>query len=198
MSDRPASEISGLLARWGESAKARDDAVRILYSELRRVAGGVYASSGPGHETLQPTALINEAMLKLLGGANAAFDDRRHFFGAAARAMRQVLVDRARHRLASKRGDGVRPLPLDSALDVALPAADELIALDDALTRLEALDAQAARVVELRYFAGLTLEETAAVLDVSTATVKRDWAMARAWLYRELTGGDPSKETSAR
>lgn len=186
MSDTPASEISGLLARWGESAKARDDAVRILYSELRRVAGGVYASSGPGHETLQPTALINEAMLKLLGGANAAFDDRRHFFGAAARAMRQVLVDRARHRLASKRGDGVRPLPLDSALDVALPAPDELLALDDALSKLEALDPQAARIVELRYFGGLTLEQTADALGIHASTVSAEWAHARAWLAQAI------------
>lgn len=182
MSDRNATDISGLLARWGESAKARDDAVRILYAELRRVAGGVYASSGPGHETLQPTALINEAMLKLLGGSNPAFDDRRHFFGAAARAMRQVLVDRARSRNAGKRGDGVRPLPLDAALDVALPAADELIALDAALTQLDALDPQAARVVELRYFAGLTLEQTADALGIHASTVSAEWAHARAWL----------------
>ena len=183
MSDRRL-EITGMLARWGSSPQAREDAVRMLYGELRQLAGRIY--SGSGAATLQPTALINEAMLKMLGDAAASFEDRGHFFGAAARAMRQVLVDHARRKFSGKRGDGVSTLSLDVALSVAVPPPDELIALDALLNELEALDPGAARVVELRYFAGLTLAETAAALGVHPSTVSAEWAHARAWLKRAL------------
>ena len=135
--------------------------------------------------TLQPTALVNEAFLRLLGN-QAGFADRRHFFGAAARAMRQVLVDRLRHHAADKRDGGRRPLALDQALDVAAADNLELLQLDQCLRQLDALDPRAARIVELRYFAGLTLQQTAEVLDLHTATVSADWAHARAWLQRQL------------
>lgn len=184
MSEARRLEITAMLGRWGSSPQARDDAVRMLYGELRQLAGRIY--SGSGAATLQPTALINEAMLKLLGDAAASFDDRGHFFGAAARAMRQVLVDHARRKFAGKRGDGLSQLSLDVALNVAVPPPDELIALDALLNELEALDPQAARVVELRYFAGLTLAETAAALGVHPSTVSAEWVHARAWLKRGL------------
>jgi RNA polymerase sigma factor (TIGR02999 family) len=185
VSEAPKFEITTMLSRWGNSPQAREDAVRLLYGELRQLAGRIF--SGSNAATLQPTALINEAMLKLLGDSVASFDDRAHFFGAAARAMRQVLVDHARRKQSGKRGDGVAPLSLEVALDIAVPPPDDLIALDAVLNELEALDPGAARIVELRYFAGLTLAETAEALDVHPSTVSAEWVHARAWLRRALS-----------
>jgi len=159
-----------------------------VYDELRDLARKV--RMGRASETLDTTALANEAYLKLAGGRPAALRDRGHFFAVAARAMRQILVDEARRRGAMKRGGGeVWSVTFQEARDGGVPVrGEDLVALDDALERLEAMDARAARVVEQRFFVGLTLEETARVLDVSTATVERDWRAARAWLVRELGG----------
>lgn len=176
--------VTDLLERWGEDAGARDQAVATLYRELRGLASREFARSDS--HTLQTTALLNEAMLKLIGPATGGFENRGHFFAAAAKAMRQVLVDRARHHSADKRGGGQRALPLEHALEVALPPADELLALDAALRKLEALDPAAVQIVELRYFAGLTLDETAAAVRLHPSTVSAEWMHARAWLRREL------------
>jgi len=141
----------------------------------------------PDH-TLQPTALLNEAYLRLVSQENTDWQDRAHFFGVAARLMRQILVDHARARQAGKRGGFVEKVLLDEAHDFSPAKARELMELDDALRSLEELDPQQARVVELRFFAGLTVEETAEALGTSPRTVKRDWSVARAWLHGELSG----------
>lgn len=179
-------DVTELLTRWGDDAQARDQAVATLYRELRVMASREFAKSDS--ETLQTTALLHEALIKLLGPQPTNFDNRRHFFAAASRALRQVLVDRARTRGAGKRGSGQRPLSLDVALDVALPPPDHLLALDAALRKLEGLDEGAVRIVELRYFGGFTLDETASTVGLHPSTVSDEWMHARAWLRRELEG----------
>jgi len=179
-------DVTGLLERWGEDGQAREKLAETLYAELRSLARGML--SGSGEQTLQPTALVNEAFLRLLGGRTDSFEGRRHFFGAAARAMRQVLVDRARRRHSDKRGSGVRPLSLDHALGIPVADDGELLALDDALKKLESVDARAARVVELRFFGGLTLDQTAEVVGIHPSTVSSEWTHARAWLRRQMGG----------
>ncbi len=179
------TQLADLLARWGDDEGARTALVSRVYTELRSMARSLLAEDGG--PTLQPTALVNEAFLRLLGPGNHAFEDRRHFMGAAARAMRQVLVDRLRQRMADKRDGGRRPLSLDHALDIAGVDNLELLELDQGLNQLAAHDERAARIVELRYFAGLTLQQTAALLDLHPATVSADWAHARAWLQRHLS-----------
>jgi RNA polymerase sigma factor (TIGR02999 family) len=156
-----------------------------VYDELRLIA----RAHGPGPDaTLTATALVHEAYVKLADGQRLAYDDRAHFFASAARAMRQVVVDDARAKKRDKRGGGERPLRLVDGLEAPAPTAPErVVALDEALRRFEALDARAARVVECRYFAGLTVEETASALGLSASTVKRDWATARMWLHRALS-----------
>ncbi|MBL8246019.1 MAG: sigma-70 family RNA polymerase sigma factor [Rhodanobacteraceae bacterium] len=176
-------DLTGWLAAWHAGDRAAGE--RLFARVYRELRGMASALLGSGASTLQPTALVNEALIKLIG-ADAGFQCRAHFFGAAARAMRQVLVDSARARQADKRGNGVRPEPLESALDVASADGSELLALDEALTQLEALDAQAARIVELRYFAGLSLEESAAALGLHPSSAYREWQHARAWLRRRL------------
>jgi RNA polymerase sigma-70 factor (ECF subfamily) len=157
-----------------------------VYRELRRIAAAFMRGERPG-QTLQATALVHEAYLRL-AGAGAPWNDRQHFIGIAARSMRQILVDRARARGAQKRWAGLDRVSLAEAL-VAAPADDAMLpALDEALARLEAVDAELARLVELRYFVGMTVEETAAAMNLSPATVKRRWALARAWLFRALSG----------
>ncbi len=167
----------------------------LIYDELRKLATSNMsneAGRGAGH-TLQPTALVHEAYMRLLGPEgvdNGMWNSRGHFFGAAAIAMRRILIERARARGSIKRGGDRTRVDLDDNAVAATPddsaKSDELLALDEALTRLESLDARKARVVMLRYFAGLSIEQTAAALDVSLATVKTDWAFARAWLSREI------------
>jgi RNA polymerase sigma factor (TIGR02999 family) len=161
----------------------------LIYDELRRQAQRYLQRERPDH-TLQATALVHEAYLRLVDQKKVQWQNRAHFFGVAAQVMRRLLVDHARQQHAAKRGGVVPKLALDEALQVADARAADVVALDEALTALAALDPQHSRLVELRFFGGLTIEETAEVLGVSPATVKRDWSMAKAWLYRELrTGG---------
>lgn len=186
-------EVTRLLAALrGGDGRALDRLFDAVYQELRRVAHGQRAG-WRGGETLNTTALVHEAYLKLSGGSGGNWQDRGHFFAVAAKAMRRILIDRARYAGAERRGSGRKPEPLT---DVELPAlppgiGDELLALDSALDRLEALDPRQARVVECRFFAGLDVEETAEAVGISTATVKRSWRAARAWLYRELQTAAP-------
>ena len=184
MGDEPVTE---LLKRWRAGDRGALDAlVPLVYGELKRVAEG-YLRRERG-ATLQPTALVHEAYLKLIAGADVDWQDRRHFFATAARLMRQILVDHARAREADKRSGGERVTL--SSVDPPDPRNDvDLLALDQALSRLEALDARKARVVELRVFAGLDFAEIGALLDLSRATLDREWRAARAWLYHALGGG---------
>ena len=185
----PTHEVTRLLVAWGEGDRAAlDRLMPLVYGELRRLARHYMSRERPGH-TLQTTALVNEAYLRLVGQEEMRWENRAHFFGIAARLMRQILVDHARGRQAAKRGGGQFRLSL-SKVDRAAPGPDvNLLALDEALGRLEAIDPQKSRVVELRYFGGLGIEETAEVIGVSPATVKRDWSIARAWLRCELGDG---------
>ena len=189
-SDTP---ITRLLQEWQDgNAQALERLIPLVYDELHTLASR-YLSRERRDHTLQTTALVNEAYLRLVG-RDAQWQNRAHFFGVAAQAMRRILVDHARRDGRAKRGGGVRHLVLDDVDPPSAPApvdAVDAYALDQALTRLEAFDPNQGRIVELRYFGGLTIEETALVMRVSTATVKRDWAVARAWLYRELTGSAP-------
>jgi RNA polymerase sigma factor (TIGR02999 family) len=190
----PPSDVTALLIAWGRGeAEARERLIPLVYAELRKLAAGAMAAERRDH-TLEPTALVHETYMKLIRQAEVPWESRAHFFGVAARLMRQILVDHARAHGAGKRGGGKQRLTLDSALAAAAGGNEvELIALDDALTALSRIDADQARVVELRFFGGLSVPETAEALGVSAATVKRDWAVARAWLFRRLApaGGSP-------
>ena len=157
----------------------------LVYDELRRLAGAYMRRERPG-QTLQATALVHEAYLRL-AGAGTPWHDKRHFIGIAARSMRQILVERARARGAQKRWGGMDRVSLTDALAVASDPESSLPSLDDALSRLEEIEPEQARIVELRYFAGLSIEDTADALNMSPATLKRRWALARAWLFRELS-----------
>lgn len=178
-------------ARAGDRA-ALDQLFPLVYEQLRRTAQQALRAERPGH-TLQPTALVNEAYLKLIGAGNIPAADRHHFVLIAARAMRQVLVDHARRRGAVKRGDGRTPVALDMEVADDRVDLEELIALDDALERLSALNPRLRMIVELRFFGGLEEKEIAESLGVTTRTVQRDWAKARAWLHRAV-GGMPASE----
>jgi RNA polymerase sigma factor (TIGR02999 family) len=185
-------DVTALLGAWGRGDQtALDQLLPLVYAELRRVAARQLRHERP-HHTLQPTALVHEAYLRLVDQRGADWQSRTHFFGVAARIMRRILVDHARRHGASKRGEGVSCLPIDEAKDVAVSAVDvPILALDHALDRLEKVDAELAKVVELRAFGGLTIEETAQVLRVSPSTAKRDWRTAKAWLTRELGSEAP-------
>ena len=165
---------------------AAQELAPLVYDELRRLAAAYMRRERPG-QTLQPTALVHEAYMRL-ARAGTPWHDKRHFVGIAARSMRQILVERARARGAQKRWAGLNRVSWTDSLPIAAGDGGMLPALDDALTRLEAIDAEQARIVELRYFAGLSIEETADALAISPATLKRRWALARAWLFRELSG----------
>ena len=186
-------DVTQLLEAIGRGdQKASAELLPLVYEELRQLARARMANepgAGVGH-TLQPTALVHEAYLRLVGGTELRWDNRGHFFGAAARAMRRILVERARHHGRIKHGGGVRRVELDeSALNQPLtnePDPTNLLALDEVIERLEKYDKRKADVVMLRYFAGLSIEETAAALGVSPATVKNEWTFARAWLHREV------------
>jgi RNA polymerase sigma factor (TIGR02999 family) len=186
------TDITGLLDRWSQGDEsAFRELIPLVYDELRRLAEHYLRGERAGH-TLQPTALVHEAYLRLSGLNEMRLQNRTHFYGAAAQAMRRILVDHARRRLADKRGAGVDVVPLDEAsLDGPVDLRLDLVALEDALNALTALAPRPARVVELRYFGGLSVAETAAFLGVAPATVKRDWNFARAWLFRALAGPGP-------
>jgi len=180
-------DITQLLLAWsGGDSEALDKLTPLVYRELKKLAESYLRRERAGH-SLQPTALAHEAYIKLIDQQNVQWQNRAHFFGIAAQAMRRILVDHARARLAGKRGGGGEVVPLDEAVDVSDQRADQLIALDEALKRLSELDPQRGRVVELKYFGGMTLEETAEVLGVSRAKVIREWRIAKAWLYGELS-----------
>lgn len=181
-------EITEILRAWNDGRReALDEIVPLVYDELRRQARR-YLRRERGNHTLQTTALVNEAYLKLIDQRNVAWQNRAHFFGIAASLMRRILVDYARTKHRRKRGGAAEDLPLDEAILIKAENGDlDLLALDEALDRLAEIDAQQARIVELRYFSGLSIEETAEVLAISIATVKRNWNMARAWLHHELT-----------
>lgn len=164
----------------------------LVYHELRRLAENFLEAERSDH-TLQATALVHEAYLKLVDQHSARWQDRAHFFAVAAQAMRRILVDHARTHGRVKRGGGLERLSLDGQAELALEPGVDLVALDDALQRLSDVSPESIRVVELRYFGGMTIDEAAAALGVSTSTVEREWRYARAWLYREL-GGEPANE----
>jgi RNA polymerase sigma factor (TIGR02999 family) len=180
------TEILGAIA--AGDPRAADELLPLVYETLRGLARSHLAHEPPG-QTLQPTALVHEAYLRLVGNGDVGWQGRRHFFGAAARAMRQILVDRARRRAALKHGAGRRAAPLREEALVVEPESVDLLALDEALERLGARDERWREIVELRYFAGLSLEETAATLGLSLTTVKEEWSYARAWLHREISKG---------
>jgi RNA polymerase sigma factor (TIGR02999 family) len=169
--------------------ESADSAAAAVYEELRRLAGAYMRRERPG-QTLQATALVHEAYLRL-ANAGTPWTDRNHFIGVAARSMRQILVDRARARGAQKRWAGIDRVSLTESLVHAQQEDAMLPALDEALSRLEQIDPEQARIVELRYFVGLSIEETADAMEMSPATLKRRWAMARAWLFRELSPATP-------
>ena len=177
-------ELTRLLAAWrGGDSKAFDELLPMVYQELHKIARHHWSQQPPGH-TLQPTALINEAFLKLAAAQpGVPFQNRTHFFALASTAMRQILVNHARATLTEKRAGGWERVPLEVA---AQKEAKEVCALHDALTALDKIDPRKTRVVELRYFGGLTIDETAEALSVSPKTIVRDWEIARAWLLREL------------
>ena len=169
---------------------ALDQLMPLVYDELRRMARR-YLGQQPGSHTMQTTALIHEAYLRLLGQEEKRWENRAHFFGVAARLMRQILVDAARSRGYEKRGGGAQQVSLDAALTVTQKPAVDLLAIDEALTALAALDLRKSQVVEMRFFGGLTETEIALALDVSIETVKRDWRLAKSWLRMKLDGGAP-------
>jgi RNA polymerase sigma factor (TIGR02999 family) len=171
------------VARGGRVAV--DQLVPLIYDELRRIAHHRLRAEQTGH-TLETTALVHEAYLRLVGSEPLEFESRAHLLAVAAQAMRHVLIDSAVRRRAQKRGGGHRPRSLDAAPIIAETRSEDLLSLDEALRRLSAMDERQGRVVECRFFGGMNIEETAAALDTSPATVKRDWALARAWLNREL------------
>jgi RNA polymerase sigma factor (TIGR02999 family) len=186
VADVPNHDVTHLLARWKDGDEAAlEQLVPIVYDELRRLARRQMAGERPGH-TLQPTALVNEAYLRLVNLKQMQWQDRAHFFAMAARLMRRILVDVARSRGYQKRGGGAKQVSFTEALEVAEGQATDVVALNDALEALADVDERKSRVVELRFFGGLSIEETAEVLNVSRETAKRDWKFAKMWLLRYL------------
>jgi RNA polymerase sigma-70 factor (ECF subfamily) len=184
---RASASVTRLLDDWSRGdADALEKLLPIVYGELRRVARRELHRERIGH-TLQPTALVNELYLRLVEQNRASWQNRAHFFAVAAQIMRRILVDHARAQVAAKRGGSSPRLSLSDAEDVGVEPAFEVLAVDQALTRLATLDADQARIVELRYFSGLTVEETAHVLGTSPRTVKREWRLAKAWLFEQLS-----------
>jgi RNA polymerase sigma factor (TIGR02999 family) len=186
VADAPSHDVTRLLARWKEGDEAAlQQLVPIVHDELRRLARRQMAGERPGH-TLQPTALVNEAYLRLVNLKQMQWQDRAHFFAMGARLMRRILVDFARSRRYQKRGGGAKQVSFTQAIEVAEGQPADVVALNDALEALAAVDERKSQVVELRFFGGLSVEETAEVLNVSRETVKRDWTFAKMWLRRQL------------
>lgn len=181
------NEVTQLLVAWSNGdSSARDALMPLVHDELRRLAHR-YMGRERGNHTLQTSALVNEAYLRLIDQKDVHWQNRAHFFGIAARIMRRILVDYARKRGFAKRGGNLQPVPLDEAMIVSPERAAEVVALDDALNNLAELDQRKSQIIELRFFGGLSIEETAEVLGVSAGTVMRDWTFAKAWLRREIT-----------
>ena len=180
-------DVTGLLLSWLQGdAAALDRLMTVVYDELRRVARRRLGRESPGH-SLQSTALVHEVYLRLVDVDRMTVNNRTHFFALAATLMRQILVDHARRQHAGKRGGRATMVSLDGVSPVALPSSVDVLALDEALGALSTIDDRQCRVVELRFFAGLNIDETAEALGVSPATVEREWALAKAWLYRQLS-----------
>jgi RNA polymerase sigma-70 factor (ECF subfamily) len=199
MSDLSSEQITNLLTRWGQGDEgAMEQLTPLVYGDLRKLASWLLQGERP-HHTLQPTALVNEAYLRLAGDRKIKWQNRAHFFAVASRVMRHILIDYARQHNRSKRGGGAEILPLEEALVFTPEVSSSLLALNDALQRLGETDERKARIVELRYFGGLTAEETGEVLHISPHTVVRDWVLAKAWLRREIQGTNngPRKEMEA-
>jgi RNA polymerase sigma factor (TIGR02999 family) len=178
--------------RPGDEAQAAKDLLPVLYTELRRLAAVLTSQRAPG-QTLTPTALVHEAYLRLVRNQDPGWQGRRHFFGAAAQAMREILIEQARRKNSLKRGGRARRVGLSEGIAWIEPPADDILALDEAVGRLQAEDARLAEIVLLRYFGGLSVEETARVLGVSVSTVTRDWRYARVWLAGFLGAGAPGE-----
>ncbi|HMB81674.1 MAG TPA: sigma-70 family RNA polymerase sigma factor [Vicinamibacterales bacterium] len=188
MTTPPAAPVTTLLRAWSDGDEtALERLLPLVEAELRRLARRRMAGERRGH-TLQPTALVNEAFLRLVDARSVPWQDRAHVFGISARLMRRVLVDHARSRGYQKRGGGIQRVTLTDGLALAAERTLDLVALDRALEELGAIDARKARVIELRFFGGLSVEETAEALHVSTDTIKRDWRLAKLWLLRQLEG----------
>ena len=186
MAGPPDPQVTQLLLAWGQGERAAlDELLPLVYEELRRLAHRYMAGERPDH-TLQTTALVNEAYLRLIDVRQVRWENRAHFFALSAQLMRRILVEFARARGSGKRGGGIRKVSLDEALIGPEEPGQDLVALDDALTAMAAVDPRQSKVVELRFFGGLTVEETAEALDVSSQTVLRDWRLAKAWLRREI------------
>lgn len=183
--------VTDLLVHWSEGdQEALNKLIPLVYDELHKLASRYLRRERRDH-TLQTTAVVHEAYLKLVNQRDANFENRLHFFAVAAQIMRRILVDYARRHHASKRGGDLYKLSLDEALVTSEEKGADLLALDEALERLAAIDPRQSRVVELRIFAGLTLEETAQALNISPSTVRREWSMAKAWLHRQIKNNDP-------
>ena len=184
----PPGDVTRLLLAWSNGDRdALEGLIPVVYWELRRIAARYFRHERPD-QTLQPTALVHEAYFKLIDQDHARWQNRAQFFGVAAQLMRRILVDHARTRIAAKRGGGMTPITLVDVADASSPRGVDVIALDDALTRLASLYPEQGRLVELRYFGGMTIEETGEAMGISPATVKRQWTVARAWLLRDLKG----------
>jgi RNA polymerase sigma factor (TIGR02999 family) len=193
MTDR-SSEVSALLRAWGRGDnQARDDLLPLVYRELRRRAAGYLHQERKDH-TLQPTALVHEAYLRLVGQQRVAWQNRAHFFGVAAQMMRRILVDHARGHRAAKRPGAALKVTLDERIGATQPRNWDLLGLDEALNNLTTFDPRLGQIVELRYFGGLSEQEVAEVLSISRSTVTREWQTARTWLYRRMTKG-PMRKT---
>jgi len=185
------TRVTGLLLKWGQGDEtALERLIPLVHRELHQIARRCMAGEGRGH-SLQATALVNEAYLRLVDAKNVAWHDRVHFLSVAARVMRRILVDHARAGGARKRGGGAAKVTFDEALAVSNEPRQDFVALDDALEALSKFDERKSRVVELRFFGGLTVEETASVVNVSPETVMRDWQLAKAWLRREMRADRP-------
>jgi len=185
---RVPENVTELLVAWGNGDDAaRDQLMPLVYRELHRLAHRYMNREGPGH-TLQTSALVNEAFIKLIDQKNVQWQNRAHFFGLAAQMMRRILVDYARSRQYAKRGGGTQQVSFDEALIVSEERAHEVVALDDALKDLAQFDQRKSQIVELRFFGGLSIEETAELLKVSPGTVMRDWTLAKAWLRKQIVG----------
>jgi RNA polymerase sigma factor (TIGR02999 family) len=187
----PPQQVTQLLNDWSSGDQAaRDRLMPLVYDELHRLAHQYMKRESKGH-TLQTSALVNEAFVKLVDQKNVRWQNRAHFFGIAAQLMRRILVDHARSRETAKRGGGVQAISFDDALYVSDERSAEVVAVHEALEQLSQFDSRKGQVVELRFFGGLSIDETAQVLGVSPGTVMRDWTLAKAWLHREITAETP-------